>query len=72
MACPGPCAFSNSTSATSFPDQTAPVTPYRVTATVYWGERGAERHLSLASLRLGEPWRTPVWAPAPPRGGPRR
>jgi len=37
-----------------FPDQTAPVTPYRVTATVYWGERGAERHFSLATLRLGE------------------
>jgi general secretion pathway protein I len=37
-----------------FPDQTAPVIPYRVTATAYWGERGAERHFSLASLRLGE------------------
>jgi len=37
-----------------FPDQTAPVTPYRVTATVTWGERGAERQLSLASLRLGD------------------
>jgi general secretion pathway protein I len=37
-----------------FPDQTAPVTPYRVTATISWGERGAERHFSLASLRLGK------------------
>jgi general secretion pathway protein I len=37
-----------------FPDQTAPVTPYRVTATVAWGERGAQRQLSLASLKLGD------------------
>jgi general secretion pathway protein I len=36
-----------------FPDQTAPVTPYRVTATAYWTEGDAERHFSLASLRLG-------------------
>lgn len=36
-----------------FFDQTPPVTPYQIVATVYWGERGAERHLSLASLRLG-------------------
>jgi general secretion pathway protein I len=36
-----------------FPDQAPPVTPYRVTATVSWGERGAERQLSLTSLRLG-------------------
>jgi general secretion pathway protein I len=36
-----------------FPDQTAPVTPYRVTATAYWTEGNAGRHFSLASLRLG-------------------
>ncbi len=36
-----------------FPDQAPPVTPYRVTATAYWGERGAERQFSLATLRLG-------------------
>lgn len=70
-----------------FPDQTAPVTPYRVTATVAWGERGAERQLSLASLRLGDaledaglgaggaaagPGRPPAARPAQaPRAGPR-
>jgi hypothetical protein len=70
-----------------FPDQTAPVTPYRVTATVAWGERGAQRQLSLASLRLGDaledaglgaggaaagPGRPPAARPAQaPRAGPR-
>jgi general secretion pathway protein I len=37
-----------------FPEQAPPVTPYRVTATAYWEEGGAEHHFSLASLRLGE------------------
>jgi general secretion pathway protein I len=36
-----------------FPDQPPPVTPYRVTATAYWQDGSAERHFSLASLRLG-------------------
>jgi general secretion pathway protein I len=36
-----------------FPDQPPPVTPYRVTATAYWEDGAAERHFSLASLRLG-------------------
>lgn len=37
-----------------FPDQPPPVTPYRVTATAYWEDGGAERHVSLATLRLGD------------------
>jgi general secretion pathway protein I len=36
-----------------FPDQTPPVSTYRVTATAYWQDGSAERHLSLATLRLG-------------------
>jgi len=37
-----------------FRDQTPPVTTYRVTATAYWHDGSAERHLSLATLRLGD------------------
>jgi general secretion pathway protein I len=37
-----------------FPNQTPPVTTYRVTATAYWQDGVAERHFSLATLRLGE------------------
>jgi general secretion pathway protein I len=37
-----------------FPDQSPPVTTYRVTATAYWKDGAAERHFSLATLRLGE------------------
>lgn len=65
-----------------FPDQPPPVTPYRVTATAYWEDSGAERHFSLATLRLGEaletaglgaggaPARPPsVQSPSAPRTG---
>jgi general secretion pathway protein I len=37
-----------------FPDQSPPVTTYRVTATAYWQDGAAERHFSLATLRVGE------------------
>lgn len=37
-----------------FPNQTPPATTYRVTATAYWQDGAAERHVSLATLRLGE------------------
>jgi len=37
-----------------FPDQSPPVTTYRVTATAYWQDGAAERHFSLATLRVAE------------------
>ncbi len=37
-----------------FPDQSPPVTTYRVTATAYWQDGSTDRHFSLATLRLGE------------------
>jgi general secretion pathway protein I len=63
-----------------FPDQTAPVTPYRVTATAYWTEGDAERHFSVASLRLGGALETaglgagavPARSPRSPAAGPAR